>query len=220
MKLSILEKKIEVKFKDKELLQRSFVHKSLDSINNNEKLEFLGDRVLGFIISKKIFEIYPNDTEGTLDKKYASLVNKNICLAIGNSLNLSEYIKTSTRKTANYKIEDKIISDSCEALIGAIFIDQGIKVVENFILKYWKDFILSTKETKVDSKTKLQEFSLKKFKILPKYKLISIKGPKHKPVFYTEVKIKSSKGVEGSGNSKKIAEQDAATSLLKKLKVL
>ncbi len=220
MNLNLLEKKISIKFKNKNLLNCALVHKSLDPINNNEKLEFLGDRVLGFIISKKLFELYPHETEGSLDKKFASLVNKNICLSIGNELNLVNYIQTKTNKTNKYKLEDKIISDTCEALIGAIFLDQGIKVAETFILKTWKDYIINTKEITIDSKTKLQELSLKKYKVLPKYKLLKTKGPKHKPIFYVNVKIKSSQNGEGTGSSKKLAEQDAATSLLKKLKIL
>ena len=158
MNLSQLEKKLKIKFKDKKLLEKSLIHKSLDPINNNEKLEFLGDRVLGFIISKKLIDIYPDENEGSLDKKFASLVNKNRCLDIANKLELFNYIKTNTNKTNKYKIENKILSDTCESIIGAIFLDQGIKVVESFILNMWNDFIVNTKETIVDSKTKLQEF--------------------------------------------------------------
>ncbi len=219
MNYSVLEKKIEIKFKNKKLLDKAFIHKSLNSNDNNEKLEFLGDRVLGFIISKKLFELHPNVTEGFLDKKFASLVNKNTCLEIANELNLSKFIKTNTNKYKNHKLENKIISDTCESLIGAIFLDQGIKVVEQFILRIWDKFINDTSETIVDSKTKLQEYSLKQFKILPKYKLIKTSGPNHKPVFYVKVKIKSSKETLGTGSSKKLAEQDAATSLLKKIKL-
>ena len=220
MNLNDLEKILQVKFKNKKILEKSLIHKSLDPINNNEKLEFLGDRVLGFVISKKLYEIYPDETEGALDKKFASLVNKNMCLSIANKLNLSKFIKTNTNKTNNYKPENKIISDTCEAIIGAIFLDQGIKVVENFILKIWNEYIENTQETKIDSKTMLQEFSLKKYKVLPKYTLLKTKGPKHKPVFHVQVKIKSSKSIDGIGSSKKLAEQDAATSLLRKMNLL
>ena len=220
MSLNDLEKILQIKFKNKKILEKSLIHKSLDPINNNEKLEFLGDRILGFVISKKLYEIYPEETEGALDKKFASLVNKNMCLSIANKLNLSKFIKTNTNKTNNYKPENKIISDTCEAIIGAIFLDQGIKVVENFILKIWNEYIEDTQETKIDSKTKLQEFSLKKYKVLPKYTLLKTKGPKHKPVFHVQVKIKSSKSIDGIGSSKKLAEQDAATSLLRKMNLL
>ena len=220
MSLNDLEKILQIKFKNKKILEKSLIHKSLDPINNNEKLEFLGDRVLGFVISKKLYEIYPEETEGALDKKFASLVNKNMCLSIANKLNLSKFIKTNTNKTNNYKPENKIMSDTCEAIIGAIFLDQGIKVVENFILKIWNEYIENTQETKIDSKTMLQEFSLKKYKVLPKYTLLKTKGPKHKPVFHVQVKIKSSKSIDGIGSSKKLAEQDAATSLLRKMNLL
>ena len=220
MSLNDLEKILQIKFKNKKILEKSLIHKSLDPINNNEKLEFLGDRVLGFVISKKLYEIYPEETEGALDKKFASLVNKNMCLSIANKLNLSKFIKTNTNKTNNYKPENKIISDTCEAIIGAIFLDQGIKIVENFILKIWNEYIENTQETKIDSKTMLQEFSLKKYKVLPKYTLLKTKGPKHKPVFHVQVKIKSSKSIDGIGSSKKLAEQDAATSLLRKMNLL
>jgi len=220
MSLNDLEKILQIKFKNKKILEKSLIHKSLDPINNNEKLEFLGDRVLGFVISKKLYEIYPEETEGALDKKFASLVNKNMCLSIANKLNLSKFIKTNTNKTNNYKPENKIISDTCEAIIGAIFLDQGIKVVENFILKIWNEYIENTQKTKIESKTMLQEFSLKKYKVLPKYTLLKTKGPKHKPVFHVQVKIKSSKSIDGIGSSKKLAEQDAATSLLRKMNLL
>ena len=139
-----LEKKIEISFKNKDLLIRSLIHKSFDSKNNNEKLEFLGDRILGFIIAKKLLELYPTDKEGTLDKKLASLVNKKMCLLVCESFELEKYIKTSSSNKKNYKIENKIISDACEAIIGAVFLDQGIKVAERFILDLWAEHIDNT----------------------------------------------------------------------------
>ena len=215
-----LEKKIKINFKNKKLLNLAFIHKSFDSINNNEKLEFLGDRVLGFTIAKKLLEIFPDDNEGSLDKKLASLVNKKMCLKISKELKLDKLIKTGSSKNKKFKIEDKISSDTCEALIGAIFLDQGLKQAENFIYKYWYKHLHSSVKTLIDSKTKLQEYSLKKFKILPIYKLVNNSGPKHRPLFKINVKIKGSKSVDGIGFSKKDAEQDAATNLLKRLNII
>ena len=220
MNLSFLEKKLKINFKNKDLLIRSLIHKSFDSKNNNEKLEFLGDRILGFIIAKKLLELYPTDKEGTLDKKLASLVNKKMCLLVCESFELEKYIKTSSSNKKNYKIENKIISDACEAIIGAVFLDQGIKVVERFILDLWAEHIDNTTQTKIDSKTRLQEYSLKKFKKLPMYKLIENSGPRHKPTFKIEVKIKNTKSTTGKGFSKKDAEQNAATELLKNINLL
>jgi ribonuclease-3 len=135
---SILQKKIKIKFRDKKLLIKSLTHKSFDKSNNNEKIEFLGDRVLGLIIAKKLLEIYPNEKEGILDKKFASLVNKKTCLQIAKNINLEKYILTFNPKNKKVKIEDKIIADGCEALIGCIYLDKGFSVVENFILDQWK----------------------------------------------------------------------------------
>ena len=220
MNLNSLEKKLKINFKNKDFLTTSLIHKSFDSNNNNEKLEFLGDRILGFVIAKKLLELYPKDKEGILDKKLASLVNKKMCFTVCESFELEKYIKTNSSNKKNSKIENKIISDACEAIIGAIFLDQGIKVVEKFILDLWKEHINNTKQTKIDSKTRLQEYSLKKFKKLPIYKLIENSGPRHKPIFKIEVKIKNSKATIGKGFSKKDAEQNAATQLLKNINLI
>ena len=214
--LKELQKKIKIKFKNVSNLKKAITHKSYDSTNNYEKLEFLGDRILGLIISKKLLEIYPDDKEGVLDKKLASLVNKNRCYEIGKFLNLDKYIFTSS-SSKNRKIENKIISDCVESLIGAIYYERGFTFVEKFILDMWKKYLEKSKNTIIDDKTKLQEYSLKKNKSLPIYKLISNTGPKHKPEFKIAVRLKDSKFIEGFGNSKKKAEQNAANLYLKNL---
>ena len=135
---SILEKKLNLKFKNKNLLIKSLTHKSYNKINNNEKIEFLGDRVLGLVIAKKLLEIYPNEKEGVLDKKFASLVNKKTCLKIAKDIELEKFILTYNLKNRNFKIEDKVIADSCEALIGSIYLDKGFSIVEKIILELWK----------------------------------------------------------------------------------
>ena len=217
MNINELEKKNQIKFKNSKIFIRSLTHKSYDSANNNEKLEFLGDRVLGLVISKKLLEIYPNEKEGVLDKKLASLVNKKKCLEVAKSISLEKFILTGNSKKKKVKIEDKIISDCCEALIGAIYLDQGFNVVEKFILKIWKNHLKKSIITFVDSKTKLQEYSLKKYKILPIYKLFEDSGPRHKPMFKVGVKLHNLKFVYEKGSSKKEAEQKAATLFLKNL---
>ena len=180
---------------------KSLTHKSYDKINNNEKIEFLGDRVLGLIIAKKLLEIYPDEKEGILDKKFASLVNKKTCLQVARNINLEKYILTFNPKNKKIKVEDKVIADCCEALIGAIYLDKGFSAIENCILNLWKKNIKDSIITQIDAKTKLQEFSLKKFKKLPIYKIISNTGPRHKPIFKVSVKLPDSKiflGKKGS----------------------
>ena len=213
-----LEKKINVKFKNINLLTQSLTHKSFDSNKNNEKIEFLGDRVLGLIIAKKLLEIYPDEKEGILDKKFASLVNKNTCLEIAKNINLDKYILTFNPNNKKIKIEDKIISDCCEALIGAIYLDKGFDISEKVILDLWQNNIKKSVITQIDAKTKLQELALKKFKKLPTYKVISNSGPRHKPLFKVGVKLPDTKYFVSSGKSKKDAEQNAAIECLKSVK--
>ena len=214
----ILEKRINVKFKNIDLLIQSLTHKSFDTKNNNEKIEFLGDRVLGLIIAKKLLEIYPEEKEGILDKKFASLVNKKTCLEIARTLNLDKFILTFNPKNKKIQIEDKIISDSCEALIGAVYLDKGFNIVEKVILELWNNHIKDSVVTQIDAKTKLQELALKNFKKLPTYKLISNSGPRHKPLFKIGVKLPNTKYFISFGKSKKDAEQNAAIECLKYIK--
>jgi len=213
MKISSLnlEKRLKLKFKDQKILLKSLTHKSYDSVNNNEKIEFLGDRVLGLIIAKKLLEIYPSEKEGILDKKFASLVNKKKCLEIAKKIELEKYILIFNPKNKKIIIEDKVIADCLEALIGAIYLDKGLNFVEKFILNLWSDHINASVITQIDAKTKLQEYSLKVFKVLPIYKLISNTGPRHKPLFKVAVKLKDTNFFTALGNSKKDAEQNAAT---------
>ena len=213
-----LQKKINVKFKNLDLLIQSLTHKSFDTKKNYEKMEFLGDRVLGLVIAKKLLETYPDEKEGILDKKFASLVNKNTCLEIAKKINLEKYILTFNPNNKKIKIEDKIISDSCEALIGAIYLEKGLATAEKVILNLWKNNIIDSIITQIDAKTKLQELSLKNFKKLPIYKLISNTGPHHKPSFKVGVKLPNTKYFFGLGKSKKDAEQNAAIECLKSIK--
>ena len=211
-----LEKKLKIKIKDKKLFKQALTHKSFDSNNNYEKLEFFGDRVLGLVISKKLITLFPNEKVGILDKKLASLVNKDKCYDVGIKLNLDKYVKVGNLKNSS-KIEKKIISDCCESLIGYVYLDLGFKIVEKFILEIWDEFIKKSDITIIDAKTKLQEYSLKHFKTLPVYKVFSNTGPKHKPEFKVGVKLKNTNFIISNGSSKKIAEQAAASRLLKKL---
>jgi ribonuclease-3 len=216
-KIKILQRKIKIDFKNEKILLQAITHKSFDPNNNYENLEFLGDRVLGLVVSKKLFELFPNEKVGSLDKKLASLVNKNKCLEVGNLLNLKEFVITGNSKSSRNIVENKIISDCCEAIIGAIYLDRGFEVSKIFILKLWKNLINNSEITFVDAKTRLQEYSLKNFKILPIYKLVSNTGPRHKPKFKVGVKLKNSNYIYAIGSSKKIAEQSAASELLKKI---
>ncbi len=209
------EKDLKIYFKNKSLLSSALTHKSANSNKNNEKLEFLGDRVLGLVLSKKIFDLYPNESEGTLDKKFANLVNRKTCCKVALNIGIEKYILIGNKKKKINKSDEKILSDCCEAIIGAIYIDQGFTFAENFILKYWKNELDKSNITLLDSKTKLQEYSLKINKKLPIYKVIDTQGPKHNPIYKVSVSILGSKTFVGKGKSIQQAQQDSAKNLLK-----
>ena len=132
---------------------------------------------------------------------------------------IRDSILTFDFKKKKHQLEDKVIADSCEALIGSIYLDKGLQAVEKIILDLWNSHIKDSVITQIDSKTKLQEFSLKKFKKLPTYKLISNTGPRHKPLFKVGVKLLDSKLFMAEGKSKKDAEQNAAMLCLNQLKI-
>ncbi len=218
--LKDLEIILNYKFKNLDLLKRSLIHKSFDSKNNNEKLEFLGDRVLGLIISKHLLEIYPDEKEGIIDKKLANLVNKKTCTEISKSLNIDKYVVVGKSHKILKRSVDKVMSDCLEAIIGAIYLDNGIKLSEKFVLNSWKGHLDKSEVAMIDPKTRLQEYSLKIYKELPKYTFYKKSGPQHTPLFKIDVQIKNSKKFIGFGKSKKKAQQDAANKLLNFLNII
>ena len=218
-KFKELEKILKYSFKKDSLLERALTHKSFDNILNNEKLEFLGDRVLGLVISEKLLVKFPNEKEGIIDKKLSNLVNKKTCALISKKINLKKFILLGSSHKKLERSTEKISGDCLEAIVGAIYLDSGLKSAEKFILNFWEEYLLKSTITLIDSKTKLQEFSLKQFKVLPKYVFFKKTGPQHRPLFKTEVQIPNSKKVFGTGSSKKNAQQNAAAKLLKILNI-
>ena len=171
------------------------------------------------MLAKVLLKIYPGEKEGVIDKKFANLVNKKTCLLIAKNIELRKYITTGNSYKGLSRSDDKIIGDGLEALLGAIYLDQGITTVEKFILNLWDDFLNKSSVTKIDSKTQLQEYSLKKYKTLPTYKINKQSGPQHSPIFKVEVQIEGTKKYFASGTSKKDAQQNAAKKLLLDLKI-
>ena len=167
------------------------------------------------VLSKKLFDLYPNETEGVLDKRFASLVNRKTCCEIAWSIGLQNYIIAGNKKKIINKTDEKMLSDCCEAVIGAIYVDRGFDLARNFILKAWRKNIDKSDITVLDPKTKLQEYSLKTYKKLPIYRLVSSTGPRHNPFYKISVSITGSRQFVGGGNSKQEAELDGAAKLIK-----
>lgn len=216
-----IEKIIGIKFSDRSLIEQAFTHKSksMSISKNNERLEFLGDRVLGLVIAGFLSNEYPKDAEGVLDKKLASLVNKETCSKIISSLKIDQFLSLSKAQKQNKAGNRKILGDLCESIIGAVFLDKGFEHARKFVLKIWKDNLKNTLNVIIDPKTKLQEYSLKLYKKLPIYKYISNSGPSHKPNFKVSVSIEKSKSFSAIGSSKKIAETNAAKKLIEYLNI-
>ena len=214
-----LEQKIKYKFNNIKILEQSLTHKSLSSDFNNEKLEFLGDRVLGLVLAKRLIKNYPDEKEGIIDKKFANLVNKKKCSSIAISINLKKFMLLGSSFKGLRRPDDKIVGDCLEAVIGAIFLDSNLKAVEKVILNLWEEHLEKSDITLVDAKTKLQEFTLKKYKKLPEYYSYKQTGPQHNPIFKVEVSIPNSKSYIANGKSKKSAQQNAAQKLINDLNI-
>ncbi|MAI76024.1 MAG: ribonuclease III [Pelagibacteraceae bacterium TMED65] len=209
-------KKIKYEFKDEGLLIRALTHSSYKKkVQNYEKLEFLGDRVLGLIISKKIFLTFQNDSEGNLAKKLSLLVCKDTLVKISDKVNLKDHLKTS-KEISNSSLKS-IKANSMEALIGAIFLDSDLHAVEKVILRLWKDEIEKIDLSNHDPKSRLQEWCLRKRKKLPIYRCISKKGPEHDPEFTFSVAFDEEFFATGKGKNKQDAEINAASILLKQI---
>ena len=219
LNISKFQKILKIKIKNKTLLIEALTHKSANQEINNEKLEFLGDRVIALILSKKLLDLYPKEPEGIIDKKFAKLVNRKTCASIAWSIGLKNFIQMGNSKKKIVRKDEKILSDACEAIIGAVYVDRGYDYVNEFILRLWQHDINKSNITILDPKTKLQEYSLKVYKKLPIYRLLSSSGPKHNPFFKISVVITGSKQFVGRGNSKKEAEQDSANNLLKTMNI-
>ena len=145
-------------------------------------------------------------------------MNKKTCLEIAKKIDLHKYVLTFNVKNRKNLIEDKVLADCCEALLGSIYLDKGFIEVEKVILNLWSNNIKDSVVTQIDAKTKLQEFSLKHYKKLPIYKLISNSGPRHMPIFKVSVKLQDTKFYTAQGKSKKDAEQNAAILCLQNIK--
>ena len=215
-KLTELQNIINIKFTNLNLLDQSLIHKSFNNNSNNEKLEFLGDRVLGLAISSLIFKKFKEFNEGDLTKKFPYLVQKEFLFNISQKIKINKILKYSYKKE-NVAMNKSILSDAVESLIGAIYVDSGFAASYKFVKEIWGPYLHVESSIYQDPKTYLQEISQKVNKLLPKYTLIKKNGPSHSPIFTVSLKVLNLKLIKASGNSKREAEKNAATIALKLL---
>jgi len=210
-------------FKESAWLEEALTHPSMGKLQkglpfNYQRLEFLGDRVLGLIAAEILFELYPNENEGSLAKRHAALTRSETLAEVLQSLDIAPFIiMAQSEETTGGRSSRSNLEDVAEALIGAIYMDGGLRAAEKFIRKHWTNIATSQVEAPKDAKTTLQEWAQARGLPLPVYKVIATDGPSHAPIFTIEVELKNQKPEQASGASKRIAEQAAAQLMLEKL---
>ncbi|MBI4155710.1 MAG: ribonuclease III [Candidatus Zambryskibacteria bacterium] len=224
MDFTEFEKKIEVEFSDKSLLQQAFVHRSYinenksSGLEHNERLEFLGDAVLELVITDFLYKKYPEKDEGSLTAYRSSLVNADTCAGVATKLGMGDYLLLSKGESKDIgRARQYILANALEALIGAIYIDQGLDVAKNFIEKHFTPLIDSiiSAGTFIDAKSLFQEKAQEFDGITPAYKTIKEIGPDHGKIFTVGVYVGRDLVATGTGESKQDAEQNAAKEALK-----
>lgn len=210
----MIEKKFNYKFKDRELLKTALTHSSYaneTSVESNERLEFLGDAVLGFIVAHVLYKRYPDASEGKLSKMRSSIVSRMNFAHLARELKIDKQVLLGKgEENTGGRERESNISGTFEAVIGAIFIDGGYRRVSKIITTLLKNCLNGDEEIFKDYKTKLQEVAQRKFKKVPKYKVVLEEGPPHDKNFHIEVRLGRKSFGKGVGRNKKQAEQEAA----------
>lgn len=213
-----VEENLKYTFKDSSFLRMALTHPSALPAGQGvdfERLEFLGDRVLGLVIASWLFEEFPHESEGGLAKWFAGLVQKETLVAIAEAINLDKSMVMKHEKSSSQeKRLETLLADGCEALIGALYLDGGLDIARAFIQHFWKDHFQNIQSLPHDPKSMLQEWGQARGKSHPVYKTLSSSGPAHAPCFVVEVRVDDFEPVQGEGTSKRLAEKDAAKNLL------
>ena len=199
---------------DKKLLSEALQLSSGGKRPTYERLEFLGDRVIGLVVAEMLYQKFPKEDEGAMAKRFVALTREETLADIARNIGLPDLIKTSQD---TLRQNDSVLSDVCEAVMAAIYLDKGLPAVREFMDPLWGPILDAEIQVPQDAKSALQEWCQKKYKEIPTYELMERTGPDHQPVFQVQVQIRKRKAL-GSGPSKKVAEQNAAETLLKSLK--
>ena len=208
-------------FDDDTLLVRALTHPSFDGEADPkdaaafERLEFLGDRVLGLVISELLFREYPDSDEGGLAVRFNLLVRKETCARVAESIPLGGYLRMSAGEAAaGGRRKKAILGNACEALIAAIYLDGGLEAARTFIETRWQPFLATVRDAPKDAKTELQEWAQSKGLAAPEYQLVEREGPDHAPTFTIAVGVEGVTTAKGEGPSKRAAQQAAARQML------
>jgi ribonuclease-3 len=215
--LAHFEKCLGYSFKNQALLELALTHSSVANQRSlsNERLEFLGDRVLGLVVADMLLTEFPNENEGALGYRFAALARRETLECVANDLGFSKFIHQELElNEMNARQKSGLLANACEAVIGAIYLDGGITPAHDFISSHWLGHLKQDITPPKDAKTRLQEFAQAQSWTLPKYETIGQSGPDHAPEFTVEVSVEQSPPVQGKGKSKREAEILAATTLI------
>lgn len=208
--LAWAERQLGVRFSDPALLQRALTHKTRGA-DNYERLEFIGDRILGAIVSVRLFEIFPQESEGRLSRRLHRLVSRESCAAVARRLGVQAYVRLNNQARSDGGADsDNILGDVMEALIGALFLDRGHDATRVFVLKAWKDQFSDDGTVAKHPKSAVQEWALGRSLKPPVYEMVGRTGPHHNPRFVVRLSVAGQESVEGEGSSKQEAETHAA----------
>jgi ribonuclease-3 len=208
------------KFRDRDLLKRALTHASANATRSNERLEFLGDRVLGLVAAEKLHDLYPDDSEGALALKFNALARREACARAAELAGLAPHlILANAEAGSGGRTKSAILAGACEAIIAALYIDGGMDAARRFIDCYWNSAFAELNADMRDAKTVLQEWAQarKGNSGAPQYRQVRREGPDHAPRFFVEGRVSGEEPEMGEGNSKREAEQDAAAKLLIRL---
>jgi ribonuclease III len=212
------------RFKDRALLDRALTHSSVRSngrastkggLADNQRLEFLGDRVLGLVIAELLAETFPTANEGDLARRFNHLVRGETCAIVSRGWGIGPHlILSDSEAESGGRDKENILADACEAILAAIFIESGFETARKIVRQHWATLLTSLPSEPADAKSTLQEWAQAQGLPVPVYREIKREGPDHAPVFTAEVRIDHKRGATGSGANKRAAEQEAATALL------
>lgn len=207
---------LDYQFKNSSLLRMALTHASVGELGlDNERLEFLGDRVLGLIIADLLLSRFPEEKEGALAKRHAALVRREALARVAEEIGLGgELILAKSENEGGGRSNPTLLADACEALMGAIYRDGGLAPAQAFVHRYWEKMVGESAKPPTDAKTSLQEWAQARGLPLPSYKVLGSEGPPHEPVFTIEVSLPDISPAVAKGSSKRVAEQAAARQML------
>jgi len=206
-------------FADPALLQRALTHKSAGTENSNERLEFLGDRVLGMVVAETLYAAHPGWDEGTLAVRLNGLVRRETLAQIAGDIDLGRHLRLAKgEEEQGGRAKPAILADAMEAVIAAVYLDGGLAAARGVVARLWADYLANRLTPPKDAKTALQEWAVGRGLGQPRYELVARSGPDHAPIFAVAVVLPAGERGEGRGPSKRVAEQEAAQRLLDALK--